>query len=217
MSDATKIFDTIVIKMTDSLRQQNVNKIAFSKNRRFQILPDDIQAQSLQRAQLQLEQMELINYQTEEFEKLNILCQYHKLKPVDESVYLKLTGNTAWEIIDFNLNQIYRNQVVFKLGNYSVEEYETYSPWDLFSRPQSVLINLIEITENLKTAKNIINLESIKPYIIEEALTEEKAQFKMTHQFVCPLFDEKTQTNQAFISAFKIDPLSKNERVIVFN
>jgi hypothetical protein len=216
MSELATVFDQKAIRLSENLSKQGISKRPFSVNRRIQHLSPDLQKQIVSKISAQVEQMELLRPEIQEFEKLDVLCHFHGLKPVDSDIYTKLSGDTAWEIIDFGLNQVYRNKIIFKLGNYSIEEYETYSPWDLFLRPQSVLTKLMEITELLKTSESMINLEVIKPYIIEEALSEENAQFKITHGYACPLVDKITGEAKAFVSTLTIDPISNSNRVVLF-
>ncbi len=216
MSDLATDFDQKAIWLSNDLLKQGIAKRPFSANRRIQHLPPDLQRQIVSRIAAQVEQMELLRPEVQEFEKLDVLCRFHGLVPVDSDIYTKLSEDTAWEIIDFNLKQVYRNKIIFRLGNYSIEEYETYSPWELFQRPQSVLNKLIEVTEGLKTSDRMIGLSMIKPYIIQESLSEENAQFKITHGYACPLVDKVTGEAKAFVSTMTIDPISKSNRVVLF-
>ncbi|UYL08203.1 hypothetical protein B9G69_014215 [Bdellovibrio sp. SKB1291214] len=151
----------------------------------------------------------------DEQEKLRILCDYHEVQPADSSLFKLLGKEIAWEIVDFNLNQIYRNEVIVNLGNYSIEEYESKSPWDLFTRSQIILEALIDATMRVKKANGVIYLNHIPPYVMEETMTPEKAQFRIEHLFVCPLVSNATNENTMFVSAFILHPLDQNYRVSI--
>jgi hypothetical protein len=215
MESAVKSFDTIAYQLSTLLRKRGIEKAALSHNRPLEKSPLEKQKQALERASQQLHQMEIISGHLEEYEKLRILCHYHKVQPADPTIFDRLTQNTAWEIIDFNLNQLYRNEVVFKLGNYSIEDYESFSPWELFSRPQSILAKLAENTMALKEGKSLVEMENLPPYVIEETKTSEKAQFRIKHFFACPLISKTSKESSMFISAFQVEALDPRNRVSI--
>lgn len=154
---------------------------------------------------MQPHQMELLAGDIAEAEKLRILCQHHNVQPVDSSVFQRLHQDVAWEIFDFNLKTIYRSELISKSANYSDEEYRTASPWDLFKRPQAIVVLLAEKTMDLKIAKKILNLDNVPAYVIEETKTVERAQYRMRHLFACPLASKTSKENLMFLSAFQIE------------
>jgi hypothetical protein len=211
-------FDSTVSEISKCLKEQGVEKAAYAAIRRFQTLQEDAQQNIMKRVTAQFEQMRLLNPAIKESEKLRMICDYNNLIPATNEVYGRLGNDQPWEIVDFSLHQIYRSHRIFELGHYSLEEYETFSPWELFNRPEAVLKKLIQITEKLKTSHELVDLTGIGPYVIEEALSTARAQFEIVHDFVCPLKDAKTGENKAFVSAFflkKLNPEYQNKLLML--
>jgi hypothetical protein len=217
MSNLAFDFNHVISGISERLGVANQRKGGRAAEPLFEKLTHERQQAALERSRRQLLLMEMETPETQEFEKLDVLCQYYGLRPVSDEIYGRLTGDIAWEIVDFELNQLYRNKLIFQLGNYSVEEYETYSPWDLFRRPASILGELQKMTGTLLQAESLLSLKHIPAYIIEEALSPERAQFELMHEFACPLVNRTTRQNQAFVSAFRFRALPADGRVALFH
>lgn len=187
--------------------------------REFSGLDQDIQKFIIQRARMQLAQLELLEPDLKEPEKLAKISSFHKLKPVTDEIYERLSHEHLWEVVDFNLNQLYRSPRVFEIGSYSVEQYETYSPWELFDRPQSSLKELMAVTDVLKISPSIVDMGYVRPYVIQEILSPSKSKYEITHEFACPLFDEVSGENRAFVSVFKYRKIEPEDRdkILLFN
>ncbi|WP_413561445.1 hypothetical protein [Bdellovibrio sp. HCB209] len=214
-SSAVQSFDIVATELSNMLRQKGIEISALHKSRPLRQRTEDHQRQAIERAGRQLQQMEITEGVLEEFEKFRILCHYHKVQPADPKVFTHITRNSAWEILDFNMNQLYRNDMLFKLGNYSIEEYEAYSPWELFNRPQYVLGSLAETTIKLKQDKRMLSLEHIPSYVIEETLSEQRGQYRIKHTFACPLVCNSTNENTMFVSMFQAETLDPQRRVSI--
>jgi hypothetical protein len=216
MTNLAEDFNQIVTGITERLKAQGVEKNPFSTSRSFKTLDQAQQKAAITRVRRQLDQMEMLKPDIREFEKVSLLCTYHSLKSPTESVFKKVSEDHFWEIIDFDMNQVYRNKRIYELGNYSVEDYETYSPWELFTRPKAVLDGLIKLTDELKKSNDIIDLSSLGSYVIQELLTDERAVYEVKHDFVCALKDRATGENKSFINAFRARKV-EDRRIAILN
>ncbi len=213
METASESFNTYALKLSEVLKSRGIHKPALSPSRPLIRSSLETQNRALARTKSQLKQMSMHTGQLEEYEKLRILCRFHGVQPVSPDVFTRLTKDMAWEILDFNLNQLYRNETVFKLGNYTIEDYETYTPAELFNRPISVLKPLVEKTLEVKTSTSVVDMSDVPSYVIEETQTRAKAQFRITHTFACALKSNLTGENTMFVFAFHLDTLDSNRRV----
>lgn len=212
-------FAVIMNSISSRLGNNGFRPFAESDFTRFSNFEQDQQKQIIGRLKMQLDQLELIEPEQQESEKLSRISRYHKLKPVTDEIYARLTHEHLWEIIDFDLNQLYRSPQIFKIGNYTADQYEIYSPWELFDRPSSSLKELMAVTRVLKNSPLIVDMKYIKPYVIEEALAPGKNKYQITHECACPLFDEESGDNMAFISVFKFQKIDKEDtgKIVLFN
>lgn len=215
MENAIESFKANALKLSEALKERGIDKPALSPSSPFLRASYEIQTKAIERTQNQLKQMEIVPVRLEEFEKLRMICRFHGVKPVTPEVYERLTNDMAWEILDFGLNQLYRNETIFKLGNYTIEDYESYTPAELFSRPMSVLKPLVEKTLQVKASTKIVDLSDIPPYVIEETQTRLKAQFRIQHSFACPLKSISSNENTMFVFASVIEPLDPSRRVSI--
>lgn len=217
MLATTQEFDQIAQGISNQLYAQGVEIAAFGSTRLMPNLPVEVQHAVVQRVRRQLELMERMRPDFREFEKLSVICQYYNLRPVDDDVFNRLNDDIGWEIVDFNLNQLYRSVRVFECMSYSIEEAEVYSPWELYSRPKPVLDTLVEVTRALAESKKIIDLQWIKPYILVETMTPDKRRLQIQHLFACPLADQTTKKNVAFVSALRWRRLPDDQKVVLLN
>lgn len=142
-------------------------------------------------------------------DELIAVCKRHNVSPVEERAYSMINKDMAWEIFDFNLNEVFRSDLIYSLGNYSKEAFKKHSPWELYKRPRASLEQLIQTTQKLHNSQSLVEMKMLPSYIIEEKLTAEKAQFEIAHQFACPLFCNVSKYNVMILSAFyvrKLDP-----------
>lgn len=215
METAVESFNSQALKLSEALKVRGIYKPTLSPSGSFAQSSAETQHKAIERTKNQLNQMEILPVRLEEYEKLRMLCRFHGVKPVSTEVFTKLTNDMAWEILDFGLNQLYRNETVFKLGNYTIEDYETFTPAELFSRPMSVLKPLVEKTLEVKASTKVVDLSSIPTYVIEETQTRLKAQFRITHAFACALKPISGNENTLFVSAFHVEPLDPSRRVSI--
>ncbi|QLY23859.1 hypothetical protein [Bdellovibrio sp. KM01] len=215
MENAVESFKANALKLSEVLRERGIDTPALSPSSPFVRVSHEIQTKAIERTLNQIKQMEIVPVRLEEFEKLRMICRFHGVKPVSTEVYERLTNDMAWEILDFGLNQLYRNETIFKLGNYSIEDYESYTPAELFSRPMSVLKPLVEKTLEVKASTKVVDLSSIPSYVIEETQTRLKSQFRITHSFACALKSISTNENTMFVFASYIEPIDPSRRVAI--
>lgn len=200
-------FDATVTNLSLTLNKDGVKVLPFSSPRKFQYLNLEKQEISLKKIKIICDQTEILPPNINDYEKLQIICKANNLEPVDKRVYELLSNDLCWEIIDFELNQLYRSNLIYKLSSYSLEDFETISPWQLFIRPEFILNTLVTATENLKLSNTLLDMSDSISYLAEEALSEKKLQFEFTHKFACPLKDMKSGQNRAFVSAFIAKPI----------
>lgn len=210
-------FDRIAQDISSRLRADGISAKPFGAKRLLPDLPLSAQQRIVGRVRTQLELMERMRPNCEEHEKLSVICQYYGLRPVDDDVYNRITDEIAWEVIDFELNQLYRNVRVFECISYSIEECEAFTPWELYSRPRQVLETLAEVTRELAHTRGIIDLEWISPYVMVEAYSPDKGQLEIRHLFACPLMDRTTKENLAFVSAFSSRRLPDDQKVVLLD
>lgn len=138
------------------------------------------------------------------------ILQQNELSLSDDSVLAQIKDEDCWEIMDFNANQIYRNQRCFELSDYSQADYERYSPFELFERPAFVFEVLIEAMGKLKLQNNALELSYIPDYIMQEMLSANKQQFNIRHKFACNIIDNSNQQKIAFISIFHVRKIEES-------
>lgn len=143
------------------------------------------------------------------------ICDYFNLEPLDKKVFSRFSSEMVWEIVDFNINQLFRNEKQFHVVSYTIEDLETHSPWTLYKRPDEIMQHLIEATEQLKVKEDIIELNHIRPYVLQEIFEGHNNRIAMYHQFACPLVDKVTKERKAFVSALYMKLLSHGDKEIV--
>lgn len=220
MTNIAKNFDQIIHKIANNLKRHGVEKKIEAIERSFQSFPVARQAQIIQRSSLQLEQMELLEPSLSERDYISTLCLFHRLKPIDETVYEKFSSEIFWEILDFNFNQIYRNKLVYKYTNYCISELEEHTPFELYDRPRRVVEQLMEVVEQLKTSTTIVDMSQIKPYILKECKSMENGLLQIQHEFACPLVDIETGERKAFVAGLRPTPLKldkENTNILLMN
>lgn len=200
MESLAKQFDNVLIGISNNLRKHGIHKeLSESK---FEKLPLLQQQQLLKKSTLQLEQMELLDPALSVRAYINTICRFHRLKPINDSIFDKLSGDTLWEILDLEFNQIYRSKLIYKFSDYSVTQMEEGHPFELYDRPKKILEQLIEAFEVMKNKKDIVDMSHIKPYILKELKSNALFMFQVQHRFNCPLVDIDTGEVKAFIASF---------------
>jgi hypothetical protein len=203
MENLVRRYESLVAKISAHLALGGINKPLAAENPVFSHLNLHEQEEALSRFENEMANLDVTNPQADASSQLLQFCEYHGLEPVDKSLYGKMSNDFFWEVIDFKLNQLYRNRRIFEMVSYSLEEMVAYSPWQLFARNESALESLMTITEELRTGDRLIDLRHIPSYIIVEALSKNKLKFVISHQFCCPLRSKKTDINKAFVSVFR--------------
>ena len=213
MENLAKKFDDVLLGISNNLRKHGVIKETYpsESDSEFSKLPSQQQAQIVKRCTLQLEQMELLEPSLSQEDYINTLCLFHRLKPINESMYKKLTGDTLWEILDLEFNQIYRSKLIYKLTDYSISQMEEYTPFELYDRPKKVFEQLIEAYERMRQTKDIVDMHHVKPYILKELKSRSQFMFQVQHVFNCPLVDSQTGEIKAFIAAFEAVRLDQSK------
>lgn len=182
----------------------------------FMDLPTKDQRAAALRLSETIENYEILVPETNPGEQLRLILNQLQLDPADKEVYRRLEKSHVWEIVDYEINQVFRNSEIYKTVSYSLEELETYSPWVLYRRPEKVLGQLIEITNRLQNGNSIVELAHIPAYVIQESLTGHNNKVENRHDFACPLLDKKTGKNIAFLSALhmRMIPETEDHKVI---
>ena len=159
--------------------------------------------------------MELLDPSLTQQDYINALCLFHRLKPIDSSVYDKLTDDMFWEILDFEFNQIYRNKLVYKLTNYGISQLEENTPFELYDRPKKVIEELMKVVDQIKRSSTIVDMTHIKPYVLKELKSKEHGILQVHHQFACPLVDMQTGETKAFVAGLKGIKLTSESNVLL--
>lgn len=180
-------FEKVVSGISSNLKKQGVEINSPITESEFSKLDPYRQAQLFKRASLQLEQMELIDPTLSPKDYIDTLCLYHRLRPSDPSVYTRLTDDMAWEILDFDFNQIYRNKLVYQLSNYCVSQMEENTPFELYERPKKVLEQLMDVVERIRNGSHLIDMNYIKPYVLKELKTGMSGMLQIQHDFMAHL------------------------------
>lgn len=202
MDNMANKFEHVLLGIANNLKKHGIDKGPVITQSEFASLPIERQCQILRRSSLQLEQMELLDPSLSQKDYINTLCLFHRLKPSSEDIYNRLTDDIVWEILDFDFNQIYRSKLIYKLTNYRISQMEEYTPFELYDRPKRVLEQLMEVVNQLKLTKKIVEMKHIKPYILKELMSEARGMLQIQHDFVCPLLDSETNELKAFVAGF---------------
>ncbi len=214
------IFNRVLRKRSEWLKSQGVDVPLFSNKKVFQQLDEKEQESSIARLKILCAQIEPFQPNSTESDKFREFCKNNKLTPTDERVFNSVDERTCWEIVTFDMQQLYRNPVIYSLSSYSLEEFEGYSPWVLFNRPEKSFEDLMEATARLKKSDEMIDLNFISPYVIEEALSEEKRQFQIQHKIACPLLHSESSERVAFVSVFTttvVDTSNQSSKIKILN
>ncbi len=138
------------------------------------------------------------------------IMRSNDLEFTDSGFEEKLLSQDCWEIMDFNSNQLYRNKTCYDLSDYTTEQYDSYSPFELFERPAFIFEILVQGIGKLHESNQMIPLDFVPDYIMQEMLTEKQRKFKIRHKYACAIQDRQTKTKLAFVSVFRATPIEED-------
>lgn len=130
--------------------------------------------------------------------------------------YIK-EGNVV-EIHDHNLVQVFRNFVFFKYCSYTLEELYCFALSELYSRDQSVAMDLItEVQKVFSEETKTVTPVSLKPHIIYEIASIEKLQIQDQIHYFAPLFSTALGNRPAAIVTIESASINPIETITEVN
>jgi hypothetical protein len=211
MESLSREYDLLIEELSEHLVLRGVNpkRITSPDKNPFEQLSLAEKKDCIESTRQLISQYEILGEGVSQADALKAVTLENGLVSSDLSIFEKVENDDYVEVLDINtLKAIYRNEITYRLCNYSVEELHAYSSFILFDRPRWVITELNKLIEDLKKNPGLKDLSSFPPYILQETLTLFGDQYIIRHKYACSALKVGEPFPSAIISTYRIEKIN---------